>query len=96
METHTILERMRFLKDQMNEIEKRMTDESLTLTELEQLDGEWDILDAELEHYDEILEADHYRQMWEISQLEEPIEEDLYSEVPRDEEEDYVDMRDVI
>lgn len=92
METHTILERMRFLKDQMNEIEKRMTDESLTLTELEQLDGEWDILDAELEHYDEILEADHYRQMWEISQLEEPIEE----EVPRDEEEDYVDMRDVI
>ncbi len=96
METHTILERMRFLKDQMNEIEKRMTDESLTLTELEQLDGEWDMLDAELEHYDEILEADHYRQMWEISQLEEPIEEDLYSEVPRDEEEDYVDMRDVI
>jgi hypothetical protein len=96
METHTILERMRFLKDQMNEIEKRMTDESLTLTELEQLDGEWDILDAELEHYDEILEADHYRQMWEISQLEEPIEEDLYSEVPRDEEEDYVDMRDVV
>lgn len=92
METHTILERMRFLKDQMNEIEKRMTDESLTLTELEQLDGEWDILDAELEHYDEILEADHYRQMWEISQLEEPIEE----EVPRDEEEDYVDMRDVV
>ncbi len=96
METHTILERMRFLKDQMNEIEKRMTDESLTLTELEQLDGEWDILDAELEHYDEILEADHYRQMWEISQLEEPIEEDLYSEVPRDEEEDYIDMRDVV
>ena len=92
METHTILERMRFLKDQMNEIEKRMTDESLTLTELEQLDGEWDILDAELEHYDEILEADHYRQMWEISQLEEPIEE----EVPRDEEEDYADMRDVV
>ncbi len=92
METHTILERMRFLKDQMNEIEKRMTDESLTLTELEQLDGEWDMLDAELEHYDEILYADHYRQMWEISQLEEPIEE----EVPRDEEEDYVDMRDVV
>ena len=95
METHTILERMRSIKDQMNEIEKRMTDESLTLTELEQLDGEWDMMNAELEHYDEILEADYYRQAWEISQLEEPIEEFVSIEV-RGEEEDYVDLMDVV
>ena len=96
METQTILERMRSLKDQMNEIEKRMTDESLTLTELEQLDGEWDMLNAELEHYDEILEADYYRQAWEIAQLEEPIEDYIAIEVARDEEEDYVDLMDVV
>jgi hypothetical protein len=72
----------------MNEIERQMTNESLTLEEVNNLDGEWDILDAELAMYDDMLAADHYRQMWEISQLEEPLEREIYVQ-DREDEEDY-------
>jgi hypothetical protein len=78
------LERIRSIRDQMNEIEKRTTDESLTLEELERLDGEWDMLDAELAMYDELLQLDQAQQAWEVGQLEEPIEED--NQPPQEEE----------
>lgn len=82
MEMESIFERMRFLKDQMNEIEKRMVDESLTLEEINNLEGERDILDAELEYFDELVQASYAQQIWEISELEEPIEppEEYYQE----------------
>ena len=85
MDTST-LDRMRAIRDRMNEIEKQITDESLTLVELQQLDGEWDILDAELSMYDEMLEADHYRQMWEVAQLEEPLEREIYVQEQEDDD----------
>ena len=87
MDTST-LERMRTIRDRMNEIERQMTNESLTLEEVNNLDGEWDVLDAELAMYDDMLAADHYRQMWEISQLEEPLEREIYVQ-DREDEEDY-------
>jgi len=87
MDTST-LEHMRAIRDRMNEIEKQITDESLTLVELEQLDGEWDFLDAELSAYDEMLEADRYRQMWEVAALEEPLEREVYIQ-DREDEDDY-------
>lgn len=88
MDNYSTLDRMRTIRDRMNEIERQMTNESLTLVELERLDGEWDILDAELSMYDEMLEADHYRQMWEVAVLDEPLEQVVYVQVRDDEDEE--------
>lgn len=49
------LERIRSIRDQMNDIEKRIHDDSLTDEQRNELDDEWEMLDAELAMYDEIL-----------------------------------------
>ena len=49
------LERIKAIQAQLNEIEKRMTDDSLTTEQKTELDGEWEMLDAELAMYDDIM-----------------------------------------
>lgn len=53
----SIIERIKVLRAQQSDIEKRIGNDSLTLEQINELDGEWEILDAELSMYDEMLEA---------------------------------------
>ena len=66
MELQQIVDRIRAIRSEMSAIETRITDLSLTLTELEQLDGEWDTLDAELALYEGMLDV------WVEPEFEEP------------------------
>lgn len=76
MELQSIFERIRFLRAEMTTIEKRIIEESLTLEEIKSLDDEWEILDAELEMYDDMLELAQAEDRWEVSQMEDPEEEE--------------------
>lgn len=76
MELQSIFERIRFLRAEMTAIEKRIIEDSLTLEEIKSLDDEWEILDAELEMYDDMLELAQAEDRWEVSQMEEPEEEE--------------------
>ena len=53
----SIINQIRALRAAQAEIEKRLRDDSLTLEQINELDGEWEILDAELSMYDDMLEA---------------------------------------
>lgn len=73
----SIINRIRDIKSKQNDIESKFMDKSLTLTELEQLDCEWDILDEELRMHEETLEAaTSLTHLWNVPEFEEP-EEDL-------------------
>ena len=88
----TTLERVQSIKDQMNELEKRINDEthSLTLEQLEQLDGEWEILDAELAMYEDVLFDQQLAEQAELDIIEGGEEEEIVDDAlywnPSDEE----------
>lgn len=84
MELQSILERIRSLRAEMAVIEKRIIEDSLTLEEIKSLDDEWEILDAELEMYDDMLELAQAEDRWDVAQLEEPEEEEINMENPPD------------
>ncbi len=82
----SILEQIKSLRAQQNDIEKRIASDSLTLEQINELDGEWEILDAELSMYDDILEtATIVAYMTETAPLEEP-EDDYDWTNPTDED----------
>jgi hypothetical protein len=91
MEHQSIIEQIHSIRSQMNEIEKRINTDSLTIEQIRELDGEWEILDAELSMYDDMLEtAQTLAYMSEAATLEEPIEEDWAN--PSDEDVDRWDL----
>jgi len=70
-----LIANIRSIQTQMNELETRCYNQSLTLAELVELDSEWDMLDAQLKEYDNLLEAAYaLTNMWNITQWEEPVE----------------------
>ena len=80
----TTLERVQSIKDQMNELEKRINDEthSLTLEQLEQLDGEWEILDADLAMYEDILYDQQLAEQAELEIVENNDGEEIVEDPP--------------
>lgn len=62
----TILERIKAIKAQMNEIEKRIIEDSLTIEEVKTLDDEWEVLDAELSMYDDVLYTEQLAEQAEL------------------------------
>lgn len=83
MEVNTIVERIQAIKAEMSTIEERVCDLSLTLEEIKSLDDEWDILDAELAMYDDMLNV------WADPQFEEPPPSPPSPEKEEEEEIDY-------
>ena len=73
----SVIERIKSIKVAQAEIEQRIQNDSLTLEEIKTLDDEWEILDAELAMYDDIL---FQHQLAEQAELEiaEPEEQDDY------------------
>lgn len=69
------LERVQAIKAEMKDIENRINDHSLTLAELEALDDEWEVLDAELEMYDDILYSQQVAEQAEL-ELAKPEDEE--------------------
>lgn len=53
----SITNQIRALRAAQAEIEKRISNDSLTLEQINELDGEWEMLDAELSMYDDMLAA---------------------------------------
>jgi len=70
------LERIKAIQAQLNDIEKRMTDDSLTTEQKTELDDEWEMLDAELAMYDDILFQNQLAEQAELDWTN-PSDEDV-------------------
>jgi len=70
------LERIKAIQAQLNDIEKRMTDDSLTAEQKTELDDEWEMLDAELAMYDDILFQNQLAEQAELDWTN-PSDEDV-------------------
>ena len=70
------LERIKAIQAQLNDIEKRVTDDSLTTEQKTELDDEWEMLDAELAMYDDILFQNQLAEQAELDWTN-PSDEDV-------------------